>query len=1140
VVPARHQGGPDLDAAPAPARPSGTALPRPALLPPPAAAEPESTTLPTPRRVERPAPRAASPRDAALIGAARAAVKQGNYADAVPRFEEYLTRFPDDDAIRREYAGVLVQADRTAQAIGQYQQLLARKPDDAELLVLLGDLYVRTRQYKQAAGLYAQALRLTPERVDTAARLARALALNREYCRALEVYDRHLAALSAGDERVTRTVPSLLLDLGLYGQALAFLRPLLEKSPRDLELLALQLRAYARLDRAQALRLIEDMAGRPNPSARLELAGTLYGSEEYDLAGAVYQQILQAEPANENALIGSARVLLKQFQPLQARAVLECFTPTAAAQRSYRLAQAEYYQAVGEYIEAKHVYRDFLHRNPADHAARLALAQLYEFIRENEKAKAEYAKVPPDAAESRDARIGLASTLAASRHFPEAVEAYHKVLADNASDPDAMAGLVRTLARAGDCGKAVAVGRGFIQANGRLDLAVIPVRFALGLVLLDAGRASEAAHEYTWLLARPGGQVPESYYGMARALHKLGDGPRVVQTLAGVATLPGGFARNRVLLADLFYRDNEDAAAVEMLHPVLAAEPHTLSALIRLADAQLRLARPTARIDDVVHTAKTILAASPTNVRGHLALARALATVQDYKASAAEYERLIAFDPDFRVPQRERARVLYSDHQYAAAAAAYHALEGTAAEAVFGNDLAACAAANAHAAPLLEPYLHGGIPGATLQAEVSRVATASGDAALAANLGGLAADYQARSVEQQEAHLEGEAKSLKGWRNYAAVPVYKSLIDVEPDNEEALFDLGQVYGDLRQTRNALPVFGEVLAVEPQHREAQIASERAGLELQPWLHPDVVYFRQRGFNGTAQIDRLAYGGALGVPFGDENEWLGLAFHRVRYAPPDDRPLDGNIVSAHAQVKCCDERLLLYGQLNGEFFPDRLHNRPTYDAGAVYDYSDFLHLRARGFLENVVENGESLRQDIYRTGFDLAADLRPTRYWDMSGVYRFAYYSDVNHATELYFTTGYSLTLPPRQLKFVLSTDYLTFAKQTIFATPQQNTAVGAVHPYFAPSGYFYYQGRIEWYDWLSRDYSVFSNQIWYSLQYGLGFDQADNAYNDFRAILNADVKSWLSVGVQGQALMSGVYRAQSVLAYVAIRWPCCSH
>src|SRR5213079_1509837 len=120
----------------------------------------------------------------------------------------------------------------------------------------------------------------------------------------------------------------------------------------------------------------------------------------------------------------------------------------------------------------------------------------------------------------------------------------------------------------------------------------------------------------------------------------------------------------------------------------------------------------------------------------------------------------------------------------------------------------------------------------------------------------------------------------------------------------------------------------------------------------------------GRNGLANIARVKYGFSAAWPYRDENELVQLSFARAHYAPTDDRSLDGNLLSARVQKKFCDGRLFAFGQATLEQYDSRISDRVTYDAGVGYDVSDLLHVRVAGFLENVVENGESIRQDIYR--------------------------------------------------------------------------------------------------------------------------------------------------------------------------------
>jgi tetratricopeptide (TPR) repeat protein len=678
-------------------------------------------------------------------------------------------------------------------------------------------------------------------------------------------------------------------------------------------------------------------------------------------------------------------------------------------ERPHRLTWAELHQLLGEYTEAKEIYQDFLRKDPADHEARLALAALEEYVVEFEKAKAEYVKVPPDVGLGRKARLGLASTLFAQWLFAQAAEVSQALLAENPGDGDTLGLLARGLAKMDQAGKAIALGRAFLQNNPRNERGSAAVHFALGKVLLDAGSHADAACEFDWLLARPPLRVPAAYYGLARATEKLGCPDKAQLLLATAAALPGGEARNRLLLSDLFAGDFDDARAADMAGAVALAEPQNLAALIRLADARQRLARADQHIDEAVKTCQAILALSPTNVRGRLALARALATAEHFGEAVAEYDRLISLDPRCTVPQRERARLLYSDHQFAAAAA-YQRLQMPGADEVLHAELAGWAEKDPRARDALGLLLRAGLSGNGLRDEVVRLVVGAPDPEVREGLRRALADYDGRRAEQQAAHLEAEAKARKDLLNHEAIPVYKNVLDIEPGNEEGLFDLGQVYGAPRQTRNEIAAYDDLLKADSVHREALIADEQANLEIDPQADVTVHQFDQRGRDGLARIDRTRIATEATLPWGDENEFVAVGFARVRYAPPGGRPLDGNIPFVGAQPKPC-ELVLLFGELSYEEFPDRLHSRPTFQAGAEYDPCDAVHLRARAFLENVVENGETLRQDIYRDGVEVAAHYLAARTWDFGGTTRFAHYSDSNSLEELYLVNNCLITLPP---------------------------------------------------------------------------------------------------------------------------------
>ena len=306
---------------------------------------------------------------------------------------------------------------------------------------------------------------------------------------------------------------------------------------------------------------------------------------------------------------------------------------------------------------------------------------------------------------------------------------------------------------------------------------------------------------------------------------------------------------------------------------------------------------------------------------------------------------------------------------------------------------------------------------------------------------------------------------------------------------------------------------------------------------PKLDLNGQYFYQRGRNGLADITRETGTVAGRIPLGDETEYLQLgytgALYHSRFNYPD---AVGNLPFIRAQ-KRLDDLLLLYGQVNVEQFKNGFKTRPTFDIGSIYQFCEWASFRSGGYLENVAENGESIRQDIYRYGLYGGADFRPTRQWGFGGEYRYGHYSDNNDMNSLYLFNELALTLPPKMLKIAERLYYWGYREGTTFPTNPIDPAniFGAVHPYFAPNSYTQMELRIEWWHWLSRDYFAHSNQCWYSLQYGIMTDSNLVTFHNLRALFNYDVCTWLSVGAAANAQLSSVYNMFSALGYLQVRF-----
>ena len=262
-----------------------------------------------------------------------------------------------------------------------------------------------------------------------------------------------------------------------------------------------------------------------------------------------------------------------------------------------------------------------------------------------------------------------------------------------------------------------------------------------------------------------------------------------------------------------------------------------------------------------------------------------------------------------------------------------------------------------------------------------------------------------------------------------------------------------------------------------------------------------------------------------PLGDEGERCLLGFSRVGYYPDGDRRLDGNILTFDLQKRICPD-YWLFGTINYEHYADRLHSMPTYRFGAE-SFCDQWRFRGEAMSEFVVQNAETLRQNIWRQGTRWSARWQMNRRWDFLGAYSFWRYDDGNDLNEMKLRADYLFCFLPTQLKGVISIDGQTFREPTIFTSSDGLDVTGAIHPYFTPRGFVIYEGRLEWTHYFTRDHFLHSNNSWYSLQYGIAWDSEFVNYNLFRVLFNHDCGSWMSVGFDAHATIADIYKGDMV-------------
>lgn len=115
----------------------------------------------------------------------RAALAKQDWPVACTQLRLYLSKYPDDLSVLREYAEANLaieprEPDRIAAAIGAYRRLLRRQPENSEVLQTLTRLYVSVGNLEDAAFICGQRLDVQPDDAFALLWLSRAKAVGNQ------------------------------------------------------------------------------------------------------------------------------------------------------------------------------------------------------------------------------------------------------------------------------------------------------------------------------------------------------------------------------------------------------------------------------------------------------------------------------------------------------------------------------------------------------------------------------------------------------------------------------------------------------------------------------------------------------------------------------------------------------------------------------------------------------------------------------------------------------------------------------------------------------------------------------------------------------------------------------------------------
>lgn len=965
-----------------------------------------------------------------LLGAARTAAQRGDVAVAIERFQEFQKKYPDREEGPRGYADVLFQAGRVREALSLYERLLKKHPNDPSLIHSLVDALLNLGDHPRAKKMLADAVTKYPDRIDFAVSLALLYALDDETAEAEDLIRKSILGHPLPNRRTRLDAASLYIQLRRPKEAKPILDALLKTDPDDARVLALSVRhalliGNMPLAMRQADKL--DLAYPGNIDLRLELASALYAANDYAEAGRLFSDILHKSPDNVTALIGSARVAMRDYRMEAADANLQK-VPEASRGRRWLLAVAERNIILGNYRHSHEILDRLLEENPGDRQAAMTAADLYRA--ENEFLKADALYLSEGA---------TANNSAASRHYALSLFLQHRIGDAERQCRDLLAG----------------------------DPVDPETNILLARILWKTHRPEETANLLRQISADKNEYFPEQAYFATFISNDLNsEEPPSARPIYTAVTL-----------FDLAMDDGRRDWAKDILTEALNTDPYNVVIKTRLAEWHASFGMPCQ-----AHTAALIyeelLMQEPDNQKWLLGLARANVTMRCYDKALDLYQQLRCDEPGNYLYAREKAETLF--------------------------------------------FVCGSPKGL--------------------------ADYDRTlccwSGLNEEAHRlcqERLAKATHFSSPSVAACTYEDLLALEPYEQHIAFELGQAYGMLGNTTDAIDTYQQLLEINPNHRDGQVALEGKLLERRPVVAADTRFVRERGRDGLTSIDR--FGEYIKYQFAreDENEHFSVGYGRLSLAPTYGRGTCGDAATLQYQQKanadfgplwspCVPMTLFIDGEV--QRYDRFVSTRPVFEAGVKLRSYDDLVWTIAGTMDNVLENGESLQQDIYRGGARTGLNYMPCNYWETEATYAFQSYSDDNtrHAAE--FRNRFQLTPDPRRFTLLADCFYWNFAEASVFS-PGPDPFDNMLHPYWTPMNYVMGGVGVEWKQWLSCDRFDGAQHCWVSFSAVKRWDNQNQNYMVYRGMLNWDITRCLSGYALGEYNEGSPYRG--TWAYGGLAW-----
>ncbi|MEP6993404.1 MAG: tetratricopeptide repeat protein [Acidobacteriota bacterium] len=300
--------------------------------------------------------------------AARSAVADGQFQEALALYRKVLLKLPSDPVVHLEYAQLLRDLNVPDEAMAEARKAVALDPNLAEARRLLGALELSAAE-KDPSHLAAAieqlsaARRLAPADIATAVSLARGLLASDRAAEAAAVLE-DLPEL-AGQPAIQRLIAEAEAKSGRWKKAESLYRSLHETDPGDREVSAALVDIYEDQDKMDdAIALLEQLAQRDpaNTAVGERIVLDMARAGHFADAERRARELATKRPENSAAKRLLSTVLFEKESPAEGEKLLRALIAADAEDAASRRALASELTRERRFDEARTMYQELIRR----------------------------------------------------------------------------------------------------------------------------------------------------------------------------------------------------------------------------------------------------------------------------------------------------------------------------------------------------------------------------------------------------------------------------------------------------------------------------------------------------------------------------------------------------------------------------------------------------------------------------------------------------------------------------------------------------------------------------------------------------------------------------------------------------------